>query len=158
MAGKILTQERLRQKLIYFPETGLFIWKDLFDKYGFEKIAGTLHESGYQKIQVDRKIYRAHRLAWLYTFGEFPLQDIDHINRIRSDNRIENLRCVSRSENMLNLDPASSVNKSGFRGLKKTKNNSWSVRVMVDGKTKYIGTFKDAKQASEAYLSAKEKK
>jgi len=94
--------------LTYDPYTGLFTW--LVDAYSNKvkgKIAGSIKE-GYINISIDRKLYRAHRLAWLYVNGVFP-SEIDHINRVKSDNRICNLREVSRSENCQNRSTSKRV-------------------------------------------------
>lgn len=90
-----LTRNRLWAVLNYNPISGLFYWK-CKDKLGSHviigNVAGGLDEKGYIRIRIDGKKYRAHRLAWLYTFGVWPTLQIDHINRVRDDNRICNLR------------------------------------------------------------------
>jgi hypothetical protein len=77
--------------------------------------AGTFCEDGYRYIRVDRKQYLAHRIIWKLLYGEDP-EEIDHINGNRSDNRITNLRSVSRLENMRNRKRASD-NTSGVTGV-----------------------------------------
>jgi len=94
----VLTQEKLKELLAYDSETGLFKWCVRVGKrIHVGSIAGHLDEiSGYIRITVQGKIYQAHRLAWLYVHGYFPETDVGHINKVRHDNRIENLREASR--------------------------------------------------------------
>ena len=98
----MLTQERLKEVLDYEPETGVFTWKQNYQKRFIGKRAGSFTHEGYRRITVDRKEYRAARLAWLYVHGEWPSEVIDHINRDRSDDRISNLRDVSPRVNSKN--------------------------------------------------------
>ena len=95
-----MTQEYLKSLLDYNPETGKFIWKVSKNnrvKSGSE--AGTIQSSGHRSILIDKKDYLAHRLAWLWYYGRWPEDQIDHINHNPDDNRIENLREVSNQEN-----------------------------------------------------------
>ena len=94
--------KRLQEILDYDQETGIFTWK--INQCGARKkgqIAGTKNKNGYIVIR-HKKLYYAHRLAWLYVHGIFPDSVIDHINRNKSDNRINNLRSVSHADNMYN--------------------------------------------------------
>ena len=93
--------ERVRELFSYDPETGIITWaKRRFGvKLGSE--AGTEHK-GYKRVKVDSKLIMAHRLAWAIHYGEWPPEELDHVNRIRSDNRISNLREASHSDNMVN--------------------------------------------------------
>ena len=97
-----MKSERLKELLEYDPETGVFIWKTRRGGLKAGSVAGTKHANGYVRIKCDGKSYMAHRLAWLYVHGQFPEKQIDHINGLREDNRLSNLRCVSRSENQRN--------------------------------------------------------
>jgi len=104
----MITQEKLKKLLYYNKDTGFFVWKkDIFNlnKYKVANqgdIAGCISSGGYIQISIGGKCYSAHRLAWLYEFGHFPKLQIDHINRVRDDNRIDNLRDVSGKVNMSN--------------------------------------------------------
>lgn len=100
----MITQEYLKERLTYNPQTGVFIWNSSNIKGHVKKgkIAGSKDSRGYIKIQIDRKDYTAHRLAWLYEYGEWPKYTIDHINRIKYDNSINNLRDVTQAENNKN--------------------------------------------------------
>ena len=94
----MITQEELKELLDYNPETGLFTW-NVYNNIKNKTTAGTFND-GYIQIKIKQKIYQAHRLAWLYVYGEWPKGQIDHINGIRDDNRIENLRDVTNRETL----------------------------------------------------------
>ena len=92
----------LQRQLTYCPATGVFRWRVDHSRVRIGDIAGTLNSRGYRKIEVGGRSYAAHRLAWLFVNGKWPSADIDHINRIKDDNRIANLRDVSRAINNRN--------------------------------------------------------
>lgn len=99
----MITQEELKESLHYDPDTGIFTWRKSKGPAKKGTVAGKIYKSHpYIKIGVCRHSIDAHRLAWLYVYGEWPTMDIDHINRDPTDNRICNLRHVSRSENNRN--------------------------------------------------------
>jgi hypothetical protein len=108
--------ERLKELLNYDPDTGVFTYRQKCGKKRAGDVAGTINDKGYTVITIDYRIYPAHRLAWLYVHGEWPKQQVDHINRIRNDNRIASLRDVNQSENILNASMLSN-NKSGHKGV-----------------------------------------
>ena len=113
-------------------------------------VAGCLSSSGYIAIKLYGKSYQAHRLAWLFVFGGFPLADIDHINRVRTDNNISNLRSVTRAENQKNKSVYKN-NKSGVSGVFWYKYLSkWVVKIKAGGKNKHIGYFLNKDEAVEA--------
>jgi hypothetical protein len=153
-----LTQERLKEILDYDFETGIFKWKKITG-YGAQfsgREAGTLTSNGYLKIGIDQKRHRSHRLAWLYVYGYLPLNDIDHINGIRTDNRIINLREVTRSENLQNIKTHHIDNKSGLLGVSYSKAaKSYVSQISINGKYTYLGCFKTKELAHLAYLDKK---
>ena len=113
-----LTAERLREVLDYGPDTGVFTWKIRTNsRVKVGDVAGALRPDGYIQISIDGRLHRAHRLAWLYVTGESPPDQIDHINGVRDDNRIANLRLATSAENKQNLRRAKSRNKTGFLGV-----------------------------------------
>jgi hypothetical protein len=114
--SKELTQQRLQEILDYDPETGVFTYKNNYHPSKNGKAANKRKTNGYECVWVDNKEYRAHRVAWLYVHGEWPENEIDHINRDKSDNRIENLRDVSASTNAYNRH-LSPLNQSGYKGV-----------------------------------------
>ena len=97
----MLNQKRLKEVLTYDSETGIFVWRSKKSR-NKGKVAGHLRSDGYVAITVDSKLYRAHRLAWLYVHSYFPEHDIDHMNGVRDDNRLVNLREASRACNLQN--------------------------------------------------------
>ena len=109
---------------------------------------------GYLRVRVDLNIYPQHILAWVITYGVWPNTDIDHINQIKHDNRISNLRLVSRSENNHN-SPAPRNNTSGVKGVEwAPKTQKWRA-VIVHNKTKvHLGYFSSKQRATEARKAA----
>jgi hypothetical protein len=151
-----ITQETLKQLLDYNPATGVFTWKvSRGGRVQIGSIAGCLHKNGYLDIGIKGRNYGAHRLAWLYTHGNWPINVIDHINGIKTDNRIDNLRDVSNRENHNNHAAHRSVLKKV--GSYWHKNNKiWISKIRINGKQVYLGSFKTEQEAHEAYLLAKE--
>tara|TARA_R110000823_G_scaffold289491_1_gene407889 strand:+ start:94 stop:564 length:471 start_codon:yes stop_codon:yes gene_type:complete len=107
--------------------------------------------SGYIQIQIGIKMYYSHRLIMLAFIGESD-QPVDHINRIKTDNRFENLRYCNRSENQLNRDYVD--NAKGYY-LEKTK---WKAQIHINGKSKHLGRFDNEEDAIKAYLDARDKR
>lgn len=119
-------------------------------------MAGTVEKNGYTVIKLAGKTYKAHRLAWLHVYGRWPVDQIDHINRVRTDNRLCNLREASRSENQINTRRL--VNRtSGVTGVKlhKRKRMRFEARITVRGKRLYLGLFERLEDAQQAYSVAR---
>jgi hypothetical protein len=145
----MITQDILKSHVHYNPETGLFTWlvsKTHNVKIG--QVTGCINTDGYLRIMINRKSYLAHRLAWLYMYGNFPLY-IDHINEIKSDNKIVNLRECKKSENLKNIGMLRN-NTSGFKGVSWNK-GKWQVRAKLNGKSHYLGMYQDINDAANAY-------
>lgn len=142
---KGLTLQRLCELLAYEPETGNFYWKIKKGPKRPGDIAGTKNTAGYIQISVDNVLHYAHRLAYFYMTGEEP-ENIDHINRVRSDNRWENLRNGTPMEN--------AQNREG-KGWCKTP-WGYSASITVNYGTYHLGYFQSEEKAREAYLWAKE--
>jgi hypothetical protein len=158
MAKVDLTAQRLRELLHYDPETGVFTRVASVCGVKAGSIAGHLTQHGYWKISLDGTTYYAHRLAWMWTHGSWPTDEIDHLNAIRADNRIANLRAVSRSINSQNMRSLRIDNTSGFMGVAWNRcMNRWVARIYIDGRCKAIGRFTTAEAAGAAYLDAKRK-
>lgn len=152
----MLTQARLKELLHYHAESGIFRWRVPNGCIKAWQVAGCLTRDGYGKIKVDRKTYLAHRLAWRYVHGEWPVDQIDHINGCRTDNRICNLREATGKENTQNRRRPASNNTTGFLGVSLLKGNKkYQARIRVGGKLRYLGSFKTAEQAHAVYLAAK---
>lgn len=141
------------ESLHYDPKLGRLIWsKARADRIG--KVAGHVDRSGYRKIMVKGFNFRAHRLCWLIHYGTEPDGEIDHINGIKDDNRIENLREATRSQNCMNMKLRSD-NASGFKGVYWREHaKRFTASIWKDGKRKSLGYFNTAEQAHEAYVQA----
>ena len=150
-----LTPERLREVLDYNRDTGVFVWAvPTNPRIKVGDVAGCVPERGYRLVRIDRHPYRAHRLAWLYVYGEWPAVQIDHINGDRADNRLANLREATGAENMQNQRRPQSNNQSGFLGVRPS-GGRWRAAIMVGGRKRYLGCFGTPEKASEAYVAAK---
>lgn len=152
-----MTQDELKCLMHYDPDTGIFTSKIKRGKVTVGKKVGTLNPlNGYLKCCVNRKQYQMHRLAWLYVYGKFPDKEIDHINGIKTDNRISNLRDVTPSENQHNKWKAQSNNKSGLLGAFYVKREGrYMSYISCNKKRHYLGLFDTDQKAHEAYMEAK---
>jgi hypothetical protein len=143
--------------LNYDPETGVFVWvKRSNPNVPAGSVAGTMN-NGYVKISIDNKKYFAHRLAWMYVYGSYPKAELDHINRVRNDNRISNLREATPAENKQNLSVAKH-NTSGVKGVNfHTYYGKWRAYVYINGKQVSCGYFSSVEEAIAARKEAKKK-
>jgi len=141
-----ITQKRLKEVLHYNPETGDFTWKVFLGGVKTGDIAGCKGRR-YRQIRVDNEQYMAHCLIWLYVHGDFPEDQIDHINHDGFDNRLVNLRAVTQVVNHRNRS-FSKNNTSGVMGVHWYKSHSrWRATIMINGKHKYLGLFKTISEA-----------
>ncbi len=155
--------DQLNALLSYNPKTGILVWKhrpasrfkDLrscnrWNAVYAGKRAGTVDRYGYIAINLNGKLNRAHRIAWFMMTGKWPEGCLDHINGVRSDNRWENLREATRSQNNCNKALRSN-NKSGTSGISRhPANGKWRVQICFEGKKHHIGYFYSKQQAIEA--------
>lgn len=162
-----ITAEQVRSAVLYDPETGHFVWRDRRPEdfrsrqaYGAWKatrklgVLGLECPIGYLRITIGNRSYLAHRLAWLYVYGKWPTHTIDHINHIRSDNRIANLRDVPNAENHKNLRRGK-ANKTGVTGVRYLqKYGTWNAFIWQNGKRLGLGNFPDIDSAAAARKSA----
>ena len=145
----------LRLRYVYDPETGLLFWR--FGPRAGQQ-AFTTKSGGYHSSLIKGKMSYAHRVAWAIVHGAWPNGEIDHINGDRADNRLANLRVVTRSENCRNLG-RSHANKSGHTGVIWSKDKSkWESYIKTEGVRKFLGRFDvlddavSARRAAEARL------
>jgi len=153
----MITQQQLKEILRYDSSTGTFFWIKPATSHSRVIIngeAGSKHSRGYVHISVYGKEYKAHRLAWLYVYGEWPKGEIDHINGVKDDNRISNLRDVDRTTNCQNLQGAYKTNKLDCLGVSK-RGKKYFAQIQVNKKKLTVGTFDTLKAANAAYQKAK---
>ena len=150
-----LTAEYLRSILHYDPATGIFTWRvSTSNRVRAGDVAGCQNGSGYLLIKVQSRLYQAHRLAWLYMNSNWPEDQIDHINRIRTDNRIANLRDVSHKQNGQNASKPSN-NTSGHPGVSWHKLTSkWRACIKHNQKLIHLGLFATIEEALSARKAA----
>ena len=150
-----MTQEKLKEIVDYNEDNGVFYWKKSTGsraKIGCK--VGSITQSGYVEMMILGKRYLAHRLVWLYKFGEIPKKHIDHINQNKTDNRITNLREVTSAENNRNAVRSKS-NTPGVNGVCYDKQNKkWVASITVDYKYINLGRFKIKEEAMIARLQA----
>lgn len=154
----LITAQRLRELLHYDPETGIFTWRvRISQRIRAGTKAGSFSPRGYRLIRVERRLYFAHRLAWLYMTDAWPSADIDHINLVKDDNRFANLREASRSQNCANVSlPVN--NTSGFKGVTWMKDRKkWQASIHISPRRIYLGLFDTAEEAGAAYARAARK-
>lgn len=143
----------------YDKETSFFYWvKPTSCRVSVGDRAGFMYGKGYRAVKICGKTIYEHRVVWLIETGDWPLEDVDHINRVRSDNKFSNLREASRSENKQNQKGAYPTNKnSGLLGVYRQPNDTWQARVVVCGKTICLGTYKDKLKAHAVSMEYRKK-
>jgi len=157
MAKSILTAARLRELLSYDPETGVFTWLvNRGPNQTAGKPAGSPDEEGYLRIGIDRRRYRAHRLAWFYVYGVWPELELDHWDTDQTNNRIGNLREATRAMNQENIRRCPAKKSSLPMGVVKLANEKkFRAQISVQGKKMALGHFPTADAAHDAYITAK---
>jgi hypothetical protein len=150
----MITAAELRELLIYDQHTGKFTWRVSRGTAKAGAPTGCPNSDGYPRIRISKRLYKAHRLAWLYVYGEWPPQLIDHINCNRDDNRLSNLRLADLTQNQANRPPGKN-NTSGFKGVSwRRREKRWTAEITRHGQKIQLGTFLRAEDAAEAYRKA----
>ena len=151
----LITQDRLKSLTTYDPSTGLFRSLVRRSMHHPGDLLGCVNPAnGYVQIMLERKLYRVHRLAWLYVYGVWPEGQIDHINHSRADNRIANLRDVSSGINHQNR-ARKTKSFSGHLGVSWHKRDArWQARIEVLGRQTHLGCFADLADAINARKNA----
>ena len=148
------SQEKLLELFDY--KDGQLYWKvRIRTSIDLSKPAGCIEKNGYRRIQIEGKIYRAHRLVWKYHYGKDPKEFIDHIDGNRINNNIENLREATNQQNLFNTGPSKN-NKLGIKGVSKN-GNKYIARIEINGKSKYLGMFNTIEEARLVREEAEEK-
>ncbi len=157
--------EVLRQLLRYEPDTGKLFWKERpLGMFGTKRACSTWNARyagnealigdngvGYRVGRIFDRPFLAHRVIWAIYFGQWPESQIDHINRDRADNRLENLRSATPAQNQFN-QPKQSNNTSGFKGVFFDKRRgSWFAAIREKGRNIHLGTFECPLAAAKAY-------
>lgn len=150
-----VSSARLRELLHYDPITGLFYWRQARSNRPAGAVAGTISD-GYIQIQVDGRLTRAHRLAWLYMTGKWPAEHIDHWDGDGTNNRFKNLRPASQQLNNENIRKARRRKHALPLGVVKNRKR-WSAAITVNRKRVHLGTFDSPELAHAAYVTAKRK-
>jgi hypothetical protein len=155
-----LTVERVRELLDYNQQTGIFTRKvRQNNRMKVGEVAGS-NNGGYVCLSVDGKTYKAHRLAWFYSFGSWPENVVDHINGKKDDNRLSNLRDVTHRHNAQNRTIPPKHSSIGLLGVTKDtrpkmKSAKYIAQININGKHEYIGRFDTPEEAHVAYLVMK---
>ena len=145
----MLTHSELLALVTYDPETGEFYARHNRGKWVAGSRIGTTRKTGYRQLCLYGQIYLAHRVAWLYVHGQWPVAGLDHVNRVRGDNRICNLREATQAQNH--------ENRGGVRGYVRSaaKAERWVARITVSKVIHDLGSYATQAEARAAYLAAK---
>lgn len=142
-----MSQKQVKEIYSYNPDTGIFLRKG-------DYVGITESSNKYLRAHYRGKTYSVHRLIWIYMTGDAPANDVDHIDHDRQNNKWENLRLVSRKQNMQNAIK-SKANTSGFTGVVWCKQQrQWQAQIMIDGKTKKLGRHDSKIDAVAARIRA----
>ena len=144
--------QQIKNMVFYDQSTGFFVWVDCKRKTLNGKTLGVYDKDGYLTAKINQTRYKLHRLEWFVFYDEWPQGQIDHINGIKDDNRICNLRIANNSENNCNR-PAQSNNRLGVRGVR-FNNNRYQALICKNKKQIVLGSFKTLEEATAAYKTA----
>lgn len=153
-----ITRQEILSRLLYDEGTGQFTRVVASGGWSIGQIAGSINTNGHRQLNIGGKLIMAHRVAWFLVHGKWPAAEIDHINGVKDDNRISNLREVTHSQNLQNLRKARADNKSaGLLGVYRasTKGSRWCAHITINGKRKNLGSYGTKHEAHQAYLTAK---
>lgn len=152
----MISQERVRE-LFDYREDGCLIRKvRTANNACIGDVAGSPDSNGHLQVKVSRRIYMVHRLVWLWHHGYLPEHEVDHVNRKQSDNRIENLREVSRTCNMRNL-PNRCDNTSGIKGVCwHARDRRWAAQIKITGRRVSLGYHENFLEAVCHRLAAEQ--
>lgn len=154
MAKSIITAEELRILYSYDPIAGTLARRRSEEPDIHGRPLGSINPRGYVMHTIKGVCYRVHRLAWLYMYGKWPTEGLDHINGIRSDNRIENLRECNQSQNLQNQRKA--AGRTGLIGAQfERRTGTWRAQITLNKVQTQLGRFNTEAEAHNAYVEAK---
>ncbi len=153
MSPPDLTAERVRELLDYDPETGVLTWRVSSRGRRAGAVAGTV-KPGEIQVNVEGRLYRAHRLIWLHVHGRWPEQHIDHIDGNPHNNAIGNLRDVSCSVNLQNKRRGQG-RTSDLLGVHRHRTGRWGAQIKLGGTHRWLGLFGTPEEAHAAYVKVK---
>lgn len=149
--------ERINELFRLDPSTGRIFWKVAANSQAPKgSVAGNLTSYGYRRVQIDGKSYREHNIVYALAHGRHPSAHLDHVNGVRDDNRPDNLREATRSEN--NCNKGTEIrNKSGVKGVSwRADRGKWWAQIVKSGKIHRLGYFTNIDEAAAAYRMAAE--
>ncbi len=150
---KLLTAEIARELLNYDPETGIMTRKRVFGRRHAGDSVGSPNNKGYLHAYIYDTNYLVHRVIWLLVYGRWPTEQLDHINHVRTDNRLGNLRECTNAENRQNIR-LEGYGQSGRLGVS-PHGVGWVAAIVLNVRSQYLGYFLDKETAYTAYLKAK---
>lgn len=150
----VLTPERIREVLHYDADTGELIWRVTKSaKAPRGSVAGSAGSKGHIYVQIDHMMYAAHQIVFLLHHGYLPVE-IDHIDKDKTNNRIENLRARTSSQNKGNIGLLRN-NRSGYKGVSlNSRSGKWHAQIKIHGKQTYLGRFDTPEGAALRYNEA----
>ena len=150
-----LPSQKKLQELFYYKDGELY-WKErIHSSIDLSKPAGYVGKDRYRRIQIEGKLYKAHRLVWKYHYGKDPKEFIDHIDGNKINNNIKNLREATRQQNNFNKATQKN-NELGIKGVRKD-GNKYRATIIINGKKKHLGMFFTIEEARLAREESEKK-
>ena len=157
MATKV-TAELVRSMFDYDPSTGHLLHRFNRARCKRGDRGGSLKPNGYRLVNIKGRFFQSARIVWLHQYGCWPAHQIDHINHVRDDDRLENLRDVTAQQNLHNLSATRKNNLSGVPGVRwNTRDSRWYAIIYLSGKAIFLGSFKSFEEAVAARNAGKAK-
>lgn len=150
-----MNEELIKQLLRYDPKTGNLYWRSDRGKHRAGSVAGRVHKSsGYIRVEIAGKGMSAHRVAWFLHYGVWPTDQIDHINKDKTDNCIQNLREATNGQNRANTRSSSKHGLKGVTFKPWLKERPWEARITSNKRVMSLGCYPTKEEAHQAYCNA----